>query len=667
LCVTDTVKFVDEVFARYAPKPLLSKTTPRNSVVTTVDKQVRGSFPIQSYESATFESSKSSEKFNTGRKRLYNDANSHEQDIHYGNGASTRSSRSKRAPKDVRTSGRRVSSQQLPSPALITSYPFMNAPHPPTPPPGFPAFDPSNPMAAFAIMQTMFPQMVGMLPPSPNGESGTFGNKMRCQDYDSKGYCTLGSSCPYEHGNDPIVAAGDDEYDPTKANFSMNGTQSNTIRASGRIPRIKKSPGGLLHSNTKRDNRAAFSDPRPPSDTTSTTIVVEQIPEDYFDDETVRNFFSQYGKVLDVSMKPYKRLAIVKYDTHAAATRAWESPKAVFENRFVKVFWYRPELEGVISTHGKSSPPKNSDANMNMDVVDEEAFKQQQEEKQKAHEERIRTRKAMEDVKQDLIRRRGIMAKEREGLVKKLALAEGQRSGQSESNGTNSLEYRVATDSPDPKIKALRDQLAKMQAEARSLGIDPDDLPTSFDKQPRGSGRPVRGGFAARAAYGGFGSPRGGGSYRGYGFVRGRDPSVKKLDNRPRNIAISGVDFDSVKEENLRSYLTLIGPFEDIELDPYQPESRIVVFKERWQAEQVMHGRRDIPGVGQVELSWAGRKAGGSAMQATSRYEDVVLGDAGEDGRRTFSDEAAQQQHQQPQEDDLDVAGGDGDDWGNIT
>jgi RNA recognition motif. (a.k.a. RRM, RBD, or RNP domain) len=503
-------------------------------------------------------------------------------------------------------------------------------------------------MAAFAMMQTMFPYMAGMLPPSPNGELGSFGKKIRCQDYDTKGYCTLGSSCPYEHGNDPIVAAGDDEYDPTKANFIMNGMRNRSFSARGRTPLTTKSPGGYLHTNWERDhnNRAAFSDPRPPSDMAATTIVVEQIPEDYFDDETVRTFFSQYGNVVDVSMKPYKRLAIVKYDTYAAAKRAWASPKAVFENRFVRVFWYNPDLEGVKSTFSTASPPKDSDAGMDVDdadvedVMDEEAFKQQQEEKQKAHEERTRTKKAMEDARRDLIRRRESMAKEREDLVKKLALAKGQRSSQRDSNGTNRVGDSVVTDSPDPKIKALRDQLAKMQAEARSLGIDPD--------------RSLRSG-----------------SYGGYDFVRGRDAPVRKLDNRPKNIAVSGVEFDSVKEENLRSYLTLCGPFKDIELDPDQSDIRIIVFKERWHAEQVMHGRRDIPGVGKVELSWADSTARRREMQTTSRDDDVVLGDAGDDGSRSFSGGAAQQQEQQEQqqsqEDDLDVAGGDDDDWGNVN
>ena len=39
-------------------------------------------------------------------------------------------------------------------------------------------------------------------------------------------------------------------------------------------------------------------------------------------------------------MQPYKRLAIVRFNAHEAAQAAWQSPKVVFENRFVKVYWY---------------------------------------------------------------------------------------------------------------------------------------------------------------------------------------------------------------------------------------------------------------------------------------------------------------------------------------
>jgi RNA recognition motif-containing protein len=519
-------------------------------------------------------------------------------------------------------------------------------------------------MAAYAFMQAMFPQMAVMLSPSLNGLQGTASMRLRCQDYDTRGYCTLGSSCPYEHGEDLIVAPRDDEYDPTRVNFGMNGSKTRNFRADSRTQNTRKALGGSQQLDAKRNNRAAFSDPRLPPDKDFNTVVVEQIPEGHFEDKIVRSFFSQYGKVNEVTMKPYKRLAIVRYDTHAAAKRAWESPKAVFDNRFVKVYWFRPDLERANITVENASSAKDANTTLNADAADDEAFKQQQAEKQKAYEERMRERKAMEDAKQDIGLRRENMAKERKALVIKLALAEGSEAGQRDSNGTKSGEHGIRVDSPDPKIKALRDQLARMQEEARSLGIDPDaslsEIPHAFGAQRRGFGGPMRGGFTSRAAYRGRGSP--GNSQRGHGFVRGRDPAVRKLDNRPKNLVVSGVEFDNVKEENLRSYLTLIGPFEDIELNPQRMDSRIIVFKERWMAEQVMHGRSDIPGVGKVELCWVADTANGTPAPSTSGYGNGMTGHAGDEAKRTFSDEVPP-----PQDDNLDVAGGEDDDWGNIT
>jgi hypothetical protein len=94
----------------------------------------------------------------------------------------------------------------------------------PQPPPGF--FDPNDPMAAFIAMQTMgFPLPAMPFPSagSPPGFASTGSQQSpvldtvppvkrigeRCRDYDEKGFCALGSTCPYEHGTNPIVVPGD--------------------------------------------------------------------------------------------------------------------------------------------------------------------------------------------------------------------------------------------------------------------------------------------------------------------------------------------------------------------------------------------------------------------------------------------------------------------------
>jgi RNA-binding protein 26 len=77
---------------------------------------------------------------------------------------------------------------------------------------------PSDPMSALLAMQAMgfpmaFPGMPGMQPmptPSRRGRFGTAKEKRRgrCRNYDKKGFCERGSTCPYEHVNAPPGSEG---------------------------------------------------------------------------------------------------------------------------------------------------------------------------------------------------------------------------------------------------------------------------------------------------------------------------------------------------------------------------------------------------------------------------------------------------------------------------
>lgn len=47
-----------------------------------------------------------------------------------------------------------------------------------------------------------------------------------------------------------------------------------------------------------------------------------------------------------------------------------------------------------------------------------------------------------------------------------------------------------------------------------------------------------------------------------------------------------------------------MGEYESIEPNPENPNSVIVAFKERYQAEKLMFGPWTIPSIGEVQLSW---------------------------------------------------------------
>ena len=107
------------------------------------------------------------------------------------------------------------------------------------------------------------------------------------------------------------------------------------------------------------------------------------------------------------------------------------------------------------------------------------------------------------------------------------------------------------------QTEALRAQLAALEQEASQLGINPDenhDDASSWTLRGRGRGRGFRGrgSFAPRAIRGGYG-------YRGRGGIvesRHAAYAAYSLDNRPKIVALSGVDFTIPEnDEALRQYL----------------------------------------------------------------------------------------------------------------
>lgn len=544
---------------------------------------------------------------NHSRKRSFHDHAGEEQDSHYNRGdRSFKNPRVRRGGsmgRGDRMGGRDGRPQGPPFPQAPTApqqggFPGM----PPQPPPGFPPFDPNDPMAAMLAIQNMFPQMPGMPPmpqvPTSSGSPGQqqptqagsppAGIAQRCKDYDTQGFCILGSTCPYQHGSNHVVAAEDDgkidstifffpydaeralikvaEYDPTNAKIidtkATNGTngQRSPFRGGGRERGRGRGRGGRGDFGSQRRNRAEFSLTGPNEDKSITTIVVEQIPEDKFNEQSIREFFSEFGEIVEVTLQPYRQLALVKYDSYPAAKRAWSSPKVIFDNRFVKVYWYKPNGKNDQQGGRPSAPAESRPEEPPFDM---EEFEKQQADAQKAYEEKMQKRKEAEEAREALEKQREELLKkqqeEKEKLMQRLAEKEGARNGSStpsKREGSQENGTPAESDNASEQTKALRAQLAALEAEAKSLGIDPEN---NGDPSYRGHGR-GRGGYRGRGSFpprgrGGY-DPSYRGGYRGRGAPRGRG-GVLRLDNRPKRVAISGVQFDTARDEALRQFLVV--------------------------------------------------------------------------------------------------------------
>ncbi|PHH90533.1 hypothetical protein CDD83_3375 [Cordyceps sp. RAO-2017] len=514
----------------------------------------------------------------------------------------------------------------------------------PSLPLGMPHFDPNNPMEAIMQMQAMGIPFAGLpnlpqpaLGPRPPRNQAKW--KGRCRDFDTKGYCSRGSTCMYDHGNEsiyvPPAPARGEEYDPNDAVMyvpTAHGQANSTLfnspeSARGRGGRRGRGNGG--RGSRRGGARAPFSADGPVNDRSKSTIVVENIPEENFSDDQVREFFSQFGNVVSVSMQPYKHLAIVKFDKWAAANDAYRSPTVIFNNRFVKVFWYKEVTEGLppmapLNGSGDAISVRESEPE-----VDMEEFQRKQEEAQRQHQER-------QSKREELARRKQELEKQQQDLLAKhQAETEQLRARLVEKNGG---------DGPGPGSSSgtdvLRAQLAALEQEAKILGLDPN---ASDDGGPPG----FRGGFRGRRGF--RGRPRGRASFRGQG-ARHAAYAQYSIDNRPKKLAIHGADFTPPeRDEMLRHFLLNLGEFESVETAPSVTH---VSFQDRKTAERFyasLHGK-ELPGVdGKLELSWAGAPP----LAPTSGLSDDGAGGDDDDDAK---DEA-------PRPVDMDYEVGDDDAW----
>ncbi|KAG9195218.1 hypothetical protein G6011_00338 [Alternaria panax] len=531
---------------------------------------------------------------NQSRKRKVlesGDSQSREgQDSHYNHGSAGGNKRLSK--QTARRGGRNAGAVDMQSQNAFGGYSGMpNFANLPPPPPGPLPFDPSDPMAFFTMAAAFGANLPGMPQlPFPNGQEGGSNQgrpTTKCADYYERGFCALGSLCPHEHSDAAIMVSPDEipEYDPEQSFLAIqpHGAFSKSAASSSQ-PRPNKG----------RRSRSSFSLPGYSHDRSNTTLVVEQIPKEHFNEDSVRGYFSAFGEISNLELHAKRRLAVIKFANRQAANQAFHSPKAVFENRFVKVYWYGPDTGEKLShendEHVDIEDPKRKEE----EKLDLEAIAIRQADAQKAFEER--RRKAQEaDAR----------------------AAEIERQLEEKNREIAEIKRQLAELSGDPSDE-FSQTLATLQAEAAEL----------FDQHGPDEPSPSERGYGAfRGAYRGRGyapfPPRGRGYTPYQGVYRGRAGGFagraanKKLDNRPRRLAVTGIKPDTPRDESLRQHLLNI-PECNIERHPEQDDALILTFKERYQAEDFLDQSLNIPDVGKLDLAWVPNDAFGGLRSVTT-------------------------------------------------
>ena len=254
-------------------------------------------------------------------------------------------------------------------------------------------------------------------------------------------------------------------------------------------------------------------------------------------------------------MQDYKRLAIIKFEDYDTAKKAYDSPKVIFDNRFVKVYWYKPDRMPR-ERHQNGFGKGDGDVEMQEeDKIDPVEFAKRQEEAQRAHEEKTKKIKEAEAQRQELEQKMKAQAEERSKLLAKLAAKERGKSGtpdQAAAAGQNGAAANGADGNSTPsQTDALKAKLAELEKEAESMGINPNE-----DQQWQGFAPRGRGGYRGRGAF----QPRG--AWRGgRGAFAPRGGAVRRLDNRPRTVAVifaNNEEMSPQKDEALRQYLLFV-------------------------------------------------------------------------------------------------------------
>ncbi|KZT21695.1 hypothetical protein NEOLEDRAFT_1158122 [Neolentinus lepideus HHB14362 ss-1] len=387
------------------------------------------------------------------------------------------------------------------------------------------------------------------------------------------------------------------------------------------------------------------------------TLVVEKIPADKLSLDTVNGWFKQFGTVTNVAIDANTSKALVSFSTHDEAHAAWRSEEAVFGNRFVKVFWHRP-MEGhghlgqrllaasaplVASMAGMEVTPSAPGASTSLTPTPVPHGRKPSTSsaaaalaaKQQLLEQQISEQK---ELMEKLATTTGNEKKEVLARLRQL----GQEIGTSMANSVSSsvvsttrtsstppAAQKALTPGPsdqeqkererldkeldlhamttvarggDESTEELKAKLAKLQAEAASLG-----LPDASSSYGSTSYRPYRG------------RGRGGrGFYRG--AMRGGPPRSMKLDNRPKKLLVKDVPNDSV--QGVRDWYDTTGLVDS--LDMLDNGDIVVSFKSRGAAEQGLAKGTNIPAVGQIRISWyTGQAPGASASAGTFDNQDA--------------------------------------------
>lgn len=280
-------------------------------------------------------------------------------------------------------------------------------------------------------------------------------NSMRCRDFETKGYCVRGDTCPYEHENSSL-----------------------TISSTVEMPRAKSGSFG------KRFDDRTFKPKR--KENTCTKLVIEKVPIEFCTVAQIHDFFSKFGTLVNVNLDEAGRKASIQYSSPSEAQKAYQSPEPVFNNRFVKVYWDKSEAPTAENIVKSNSPVFIAESIIPPKIA---AKKKKQENLQAL----LEIQKKKYALLESSISQQKILL----GKLSNKSLSEAERKAIMDSlkpieEAIKSIMSSIDNDKKQTEEEILKQKLESLKSEAKTLGIATEDISSTH--------KPIlKGGFVNRS------------------------------------------------------------------------------------------------------------------------------------------------------------------------
>ncbi|KAF0987715.1 hypothetical protein HZS_6734, partial [Henneguya salminicola] len=187
---------------------------------------------------------------------------------------------------------------------------------------------------------------------SPPRRPLKYSNK-KCFEFQAKGHCSRGNNCPYQHIHktnetaERVVKLGVLPLIPTGEIIKniMQNEVFNQMYAQNKLAYglAHQSNGEINHHKRKYNNPNLYTFNKSSSQV-SKTLVLRKIDANSVDINDINNYFSKFGKIVNVimSFENEPSSVLLEYSNQEEARSAFECPDAIFGNRFIKIFYYKP-------------------------------------------------------------------------------------------------------------------------------------------------------------------------------------------------------------------------------------------------------------------------------------------------------------------------------------